>query len=1049
MNSPAIISEFFSAVLPTNGYFVAVRKTNGKMKQTPYLQKEGLINYLTNYALDSSFDCWFALASFKQGWHLVGDKKRLRTQANADKVKALWLDIDVGEGKDYATREEAVLALKEFKNKLKFPKPYVVASGSKGLHIYFAFTKEIDAVAWKELASKFKSACDELGFKADPARTADVASILRLPNTWNTKTNPAHQVKILVLGDKLPYEEYKSRLEGFKSLSKKKSIKDIPLPDVSHFTPLEINLDTKAYMKEYFTLQNLEHLKTDPLIIIKGCEQIRNQKDAPEPVWRGMLATMRHTKFGRRVAHKLSALDKRYNPADTDEKLDYLEANDIAPYTCLTFSKLRPETCKNCPFFGMLNSPIGIAKLKKNELGQTNKQQSISDLTQPISNQVCQSVKIDTALISQSEEENITVEETSQENLQEISQVIDNTEETPIADVKTLPVEIPDFKGKAVRVNREGCFLKFTNAEGDAEWRNIYPYPVYPLQKVRGRNPSTGDLQYSYIFRKHHLRGYDDIQLLGSTIMGGSLGAALGDFGFFLKDKERKVMASYLIDILKESDATLGEVETVDKLGWNEAQTHFLLGNKLYKTDGKVFEISVSGKAKPYCSLTSPQGDLEVWKKIANVYNKKGLEWGQAVIASAFASPLMPLGALEKAALLFITGEKGIGKSTALWLGASVYGNPDKMVFNKMDTYNSRIHKLGIYSNISAMFDEMTDMSPKEASDFAYTLTQGRGKDRMSQGGEGLLENTTFWSCLPVMSANDSILNALSQHSADASAQMSRVLEVKATDINDYYSAEELKANERLIRQMNNNYGLAGDIYIRYITSHKAEVLKLIEKTEDIVRSKLKLNSNYRFWHYMITRIIAGNIIANKLGLISYDAGNLLDFLLNIVKRSLSIVEEYVVDKNSMFSVFLANQISNRLVVKYKKRPLDMGDDIEAGDANDIGYVIQKPYAGREITMRLELDTCTCAISDEAIKNWCKEKKIARTEFTSHIKKFVGRQNYKASTRDLGAGTIFRGSGNQKVLLVQFPRSHFLDVFGEELTELNNVNNDLVETKNE
>ena len=147
MNSPAIISEFFSAVLPTNGYFVAVRKTNGKMKQTPYLQKEGLINYLNNYALDSSFDCWFALASFKQGWHLVGDKKRLRTQANADKVKALWLDIDVGEGKDYATREEAVLALKEFKNKLKFPKPYVVASGGKGLHIYFAFKQEISATS--------------------------------------------------------------------------------------------------------------------------------------------------------------------------------------------------------------------------------------------------------------------------------------------------------------------------------------------------------------------------------------------------------------------------------------------------------------------------------------------------------------------------------------------------------------------------------------------------------------------------------------------------------------------------------------------------------------------------------------------------------------------------------------------------------------------------------------------------------------------------------------------------------------------------------------
>ena len=64
------------------------------------------------------------------------------------------------------------------------------------------------------------------------------------------------------------------------------------------------------------------------------------------------------------------------------------------------------------------------------------------------------------------------------------------------------------------------------------------------------------------------------------------------------------------------------------------------------------------------------------------------------------------------------------------------------------------------------------------------------------------------------------------------------------------------------------------------------------------------------------------------------------------MKRSLSIVEEYVVDKNSMFAVFLANQISNRLVVKYKKRPLDMGDDIEAGDANDIGYVVQNHMLG-------------------------------------------------------------------------------------------------------
>lgn len=86
----------------------------------------------------------------------------------------------------------------------------------------------------------------------------------------------------------------------------------------------------------------------------------------------------------------------------------------------------------------------------------------------------------------------------------------------------------------------------------------------------------------------------------------------------------------------------------------------------------------------------------------------------QVAVATAFASPLAPLGSLENAAMVFLTGGLGIGKSTALMLATSVYGHPKRMQFNKSDTPKARIHKLGVYSNIAASFDEMTEISQRK-----------------------------------------------------------------------------------------------------------------------------------------------------------------------------------------------------------------------------------------------------------------------------------------------------------------------------------------------
>jgi hypothetical protein len=62
----------------------------------------------------------------------------------------------------------------------------VVESGH-GMHVYWPFKEAISPAKWQRYAEGLKAACVVHGLKADPARTADCASVLRPPGTHNHK----------------------------------------------------------------------------------------------------------------------------------------------------------------------------------------------------------------------------------------------------------------------------------------------------------------------------------------------------------------------------------------------------------------------------------------------------------------------------------------------------------------------------------------------------------------------------------------------------------------------------------------------------------------------------------------------------------------------------------------------------------------------------------------------------------------------------------------------------------------------------------------------
>ncbi|HYG26602.1 MAG TPA: hypothetical protein VD906_06835, partial [Caulobacteraceae bacterium] len=123
------------------------------------------------------------------------------------------MDIDVGEGKPYAKRSEALKAVVAFSDAVDLPRPYVVRSGD-GLHIYWPLDLDIAPGEWKPAAQMLKEAAKRHGLAQDPSRTADEASILRPVGSTHRKADPK-PVKMVMDGQVTTFEVVQAVLAAY------------------------------------------------------------------------------------------------------------------------------------------------------------------------------------------------------------------------------------------------------------------------------------------------------------------------------------------------------------------------------------------------------------------------------------------------------------------------------------------------------------------------------------------------------------------------------------------------------------------------------------------------------------------------------------------------------------------------------------------------------------------------------------------------------------------------------------------------------------------
>lgn len=282
----------------------------------------------------------------------------IRTQRNARASREFHLDLDVeaGNPKKYESQYLALVALKEFCLAVRLPQPMITSSGG-GLHAYWLITEEIDSETWRGHATKLHRLVQHHGLLADPARTRDSASVLRVAGTFNFK-NRAQPRPVLVLcaGVVTPTTALLQRFDDA-----------VVRAGLTVRPPISFPADDGGLGS------NTEAFYDGPPVAMKAvlaaCAQMRNLALArgrmSEPEWYHGLNVVRFVERGDELAHKFSAGHPHYSRDETDRKLGQLAAKGVQPTSCAKLAEVCGEdACGGCAFAGRVKGPLVAARFK-------------------------------------------------------------------------------------------------------------------------------------------------------------------------------------------------------------------------------------------------------------------------------------------------------------------------------------------------------------------------------------------------------------------------------------------------------------------------------------------------------------------------------------------------------------------------------------------------------------------------------------------------------------------------------------------------------------
>lgn len=274
-----------------------------------------------------------------------------RKQINAQSAQSLFVDLDVGPTKPYASQREAVDALKQFCADSGFRFPVVLSSGN-GIYAVWPLSQPITSVVWTNVSTLLRSIFDNYKISYDPSKINDSSMVLRPHGTHNKKDQDNYK----------PVQLVASTLKTYNPITPKELVS--MLSTAMKRSGATLGLAKKTKTDAYNNFSTLEEQR--PFNIAKAamkCAQLSMLRDThgnvDEPLWYAGLGVAAYADDPQAI-HTYSNGHPDYDHEATETKAEQWRARTTGATTCKKFNQLNPSLCSTCPFLGKITSPVKL-----------------------------------------------------------------------------------------------------------------------------------------------------------------------------------------------------------------------------------------------------------------------------------------------------------------------------------------------------------------------------------------------------------------------------------------------------------------------------------------------------------------------------------------------------------------------------------------------------------------------------------------------------------------------------------------------------------------
>jgi len=458
-------------------------------------------------------------------------------------------------------------------------------------------------------------------------------------------------------------------------------------------------------------------------------------------------------------------------------------------------------------------------------------------------------------------------------------------------------------------------------------------------------------------------------------------------------------MGEFLVAWVKKLQQLKDAMISTEPFGWSAEG--FAYGGVLYTPNGNR---SAPGAEHALAAHYAPIGDLAVWFAAAKMLTDQHRPALDAILASAFAAPLVRSTGQPGLLMSIYSIKSGVGKTTAMKVAQAVWGDPSRAMQGLNDTQNSVLNKLGKLRSLPMFWDELkTEEDTKKMIVIWFAVTGGREKHRLQQNIEQ--REVGSWETLLMSASNESMLDHIVRQTKATTAGLHRMFEF--TIEAGTQARIPISEAARMTAALNTNFGGAGQAYAQFLGTQYPRVDQEVADKMIEIGDLVSVEPDERFWAALVAVIVMGATYANELGLTSIDLPRLQEFMvaqfhgMRQLRDSQSVDMEKTINVADLLVQFLRDMRPKNTLVT---------DVMWRGRG--------KPPKGAVKTVEGPKEALLChvavtdhwlRISQSGLFDWLEKRQAPRHLFLEQLKALFGATRVNAT---LGAGTIHpSGSG--------------------------------------